>query len=152
MIHPVEIADDRWMAIADIEFLVERVIGASLAGEKPCEVSVLLANDKEIRALNKQWRGQDKPTNVLSFPSVPPPRLPDGHDVPLGDIVLAIETVAKEAEAAEKRIEHHVSHLIVHGILHLLGYDHQSDPEAETMEARERKILAGLGISDPYVT
>ncbi len=148
----VEIADDRWMSIPDVETLVERTVAACIGADNKREVSILLANDKEMQALNKHWRGKDKPTNVLSFPAAAPPSLPAGEVAPLGDIVLAIETVVNEASLSEKPLENHLSHLIVHGILHLLGHDHETDSDAETMEDRERKILEGLGIPDPYVT
>lgn len=107
-------------------------------------VSVLLGDDAALRALNKRWRGKDKPTNVLSFPATPgPERL-------LGDLALAAETVAAEAAAQGKSFETHMAHLLTHGLLHLLGYDHETDSDAERMEARERRILAGLGLADPY--
>jgi probable rRNA maturation factor len=146
----VEIADDRWLAIADIETMIERVVAACLDAQESREISVLLANDKEMQMLNKQWRGLDKPTNVLSFPAAVPPGLPAGEAAPLGDVILAFETVVQEAEQSGKPLVAHASHLIVHGILHLLGYDHISDADATRMEARERDILHRLGISDPY--
>jgi len=114
----------------------------------PIEVGLLLADDETVRELNRTWRGQDKSTNVLSFP--------DGSDAPpgaprmLGDIVLAYGTVAAEAEAQGKALEHHLVHLVVHGMLHLLGYDHENDRGAEEMEGLETEILAGFGIADPY--
>ena len=122
------------------------------------ELSVLLTGDAEIRALNAQWRGKDEPTNVLSFPAVTPerrrgarpgvaqPRIP----TMLGDIVIAYETTAREAAVQGKPLRNHLTHLAVHGFLHLLGYDHESEAEAEAMESRERYILAALGIPDPY--
>ncbi len=148
----VEIADDRWLAIADIEAVIENVVAACVEAGETRELSVLLANDKEMRMLNKQWRGFDKSTNVLSFPAAAPPGLPQGEAAPLGDVILAFETVAAEAERANKPLVEHASHLIVHGILHLFGYDHQSDADAHKMETRERDILKRLGIADPYQT
>ena len=112
------------------------------------EVSLLLAGDAEIRALNARWRGQDKPTNVLSFPSAPPDRLMDSGT--LGDVALAFETLAREAEASGVPLRDHYRHLVTHGFLHLIGYDHETDDEAERMEALERRILARLGVADPY--
>jgi probable rRNA maturation factor len=146
----VEIADDRWLAIADIEAVIEGVVAVCLDADDNREISVLLANDKEMQILNKQWRGLDKPTNVLSFPSAILPGLPKYETIPLGDVILAFETVAQEAEQAGKALVEHASHLIVHGILHLFGYDHISDADATKMENREREILQRLGISDPY--
>ena len=113
------------------------------------ELSLLLTDDASIRVLNAEWRGKDKPTNVLSFPAFP---VKPGDAIPqmLGDIVIARETVVAEALAEAKPFENHLSHLMVHGFLHLLGYDHEDDDEAEEMEAAERRILARLAIPDPY--
>lgn len=118
------------------------------------EMSVRLTDDAEVRTLNAAWRGRDKPTNVLSFatladdPDPPPPGLP----LALGDLVLARETLLREAEEEGKRAVDHLAHLLVHGILHLLGFDHGEAEEAEAMEALERSILAGFGIADPYAS
>jgi probable rRNA maturation factor len=109
----------------------------------------MLADDARIRELNRRWRGQDKPTNVLSFPA---PEGPPDDARFLGDIVLAFETVEQEARAEGKPLEHHLAHLAVHGALHLLGYDHERDSDADAMEQRERLILARLGIPDPYAS
>ncbi|MEO1198335.1 MAG: rRNA maturation RNase YbeY [Pseudomonadota bacterium] len=111
------------------------------------QIDILLSGDDHVRALNTAWRGQDKPTNVLSFPMG---EIDPSGTILLGDIVLARETVLREAEETGISSSHHVSHLIVHGILHLLGYDHQVDAEAAEMERLETEILAGLGIADPY--
>jgi probable rRNA maturation factor len=119
------------------------------------EVSILLADDATVRRLNAAHRGQERATNVLSFPtfdplpSAAPGQVPPGP-VPLGDVVLALETVRAEAAAAGKRLSDHVSHLVVHGCLHLLGYDHQTAEDATLMEGLERAILDRLGIADPY--
>jgi probable rRNA maturation factor len=111
------------------------------------ELSVVLTDDAAIRILNRDHRGKDKPTNVLSFPGFSP----DEDPVPLlGDIVVAQETVAREAAEEGKSIADHFSHLIVHGMLHLFGYDHETEADAEIMEDEERRILAALGIADPY--
>jgi len=118
--------------------------GAAAAEGKAGAVSLLLGDDAALKALNKSWRGKDKPTNVLSFPAVA------GQGDQLGDIALAAETVAAEAAEQGKTFEAHMAHLLVHGFLHLLGYDHEHDGEAERMEARERAILAELGFADPY--
>jgi probable rRNA maturation factor len=129
------------------EFLA-RVMAAAAAGEQAYGVvSVLLGDDVAITALNRQFRGKDGPTNVLSFP----PAVTDSADADfLGDIALAAETIAAEADFQGKSFDNHAAHLIVHGFLHLLGYDHANQADAEAMEARERAILASLGIDDPY--
>lgn len=111
------------------------------------EVSVVLTDDAEQRELNKQWRGIDKPTNVLSFPQLEPFSPISGL---VGDIILAEETLRREAEEMGISFEAHFTHLVVHGFLHLLGYDHIEDEDAEEMEGLETEILAGLGIADPY--
>jgi probable rRNA maturation factor len=107
-------------------------------------VSLLLGDDLTIAKLNREWRGREGPTNVLSFPAA---QVQKGF---LGDIALAAETIAEEAQFQGKSFEAHAAHVVVHGFLHLLGYDHQNDSEAEDMEGRERVILATLGIADPY--
>ena len=124
--------------------LAKRVVRAAAAGE-PAQgaVSVMFADDNAVRVLNKTWRGKDAPTNVLSFPA------PDGFGM-LGDIALALETIAAEAAAQGKTVKAHASHLIAHGFLHLVGHDHAQDDDAEKMEARERAIMVSLGIADPY--
>lgn len=114
----------------------------TLAHDGPCDLSIVLADDGFVQNLNKQWRGQDKPTNVLSFPQ--------DHPSILGDIVLAYETVAQESMKQQKSFQDHALHLVLHGFLHLLGYDHEEDQEAETMEALEIQILAQCGIKSPY--
>jgi len=114
-----------------------------------CELGVLFTDDAHIAALNAEWRGQDKPTNVLSFPSGMPSAAGDLPPL-LGDIVLAAETINAEAALDGKPFEHHLTHLIVHGLLHLLDYDHEDEEEAEEMEALERQVLARLAIPDPY--
>jgi probable rRNA maturation factor len=119
------------------------------------EVSILLADDATVRRLNAAHRGQDRATNVLSFPTFDPlPKTAPGHVppgvVPLGDVVLGLETIRAEAAAAGKALPDHVSHLVVHGCLHLLGYDHRTAEHAALMEDLERAILGRLGIADPY--
>ena len=115
------------------------------AGEQ-AETSVALIGDLEIRRLNVQWRGKDTATNVLSFPTAPGPAT-ERH---LGDIVIAYETVAREAATERKSFTDHLAHLSAHGYLHLVGHDHEEDAEAERMEQLEREILASMGIDDPY--
>lgn len=113
------------------------------------ELSLLFTDDASIQTLNREWRGKNKPTNVLSFPafSLKPGNQPGPA---MGDVVLARETVSREAGEEGKSVESHLSHLIVHGVLHLLGYDHETDEDAAVMEDLERLILADLGIADPY--
>lgn len=111
------------------------------------ELSLVLTDDAAIRDLNREHRGKDKATNVLSFPGFDPDEAPEPL---LGDIVIAYETVAREAAEEAKPIADHFCHLVVHGMLHLFGYDHETDDDAEVMEAEERRVLARLGIADPY--
>jgi probable rRNA maturation factor len=110
------------------------------------EVSILLTDDQEMRALNRTWRGKDAPTNVLSFPASDDPTEPGL----LGDVALAYETTLDEAQAIGIAVSDHAAHLVVHGVLHLLGFDHMEEDEAEQMEALERQALASLGIAGPY--
>ena len=142
-----------WDAEPAAEAVIERAVAAALAVGRldhvpAAELSVVLTDDAGIARLNGQWRQKDRPTNVLSFPAAPP------HAVAaaplIGDIVLAHETIAREAAADTVSFDDHLAHLAVHGLLHLFGYDHLDDDEAETMERLETKILADLGIADPY--
>ena len=140
-----------WPAAADLERLTVRAVTAAatasaIAFAPEVEVSVLFADDARVRALNAAWRGIDKATNVLSFAS----GAPIGEAALLGDIAIACETVRMEAQAQHKSFSDHLAHLIVHGFLHLVGFDHEIDAEAEAMEDLERTILAELGIEDPY--
>ncbi|MDD3444006.1 MAG: rRNA maturation RNase YbeY [Zavarzinia sp.] len=121
----------------------------------PVEIDICLADDEAVRLLNRDWRGKDKPTNVLSFPGLEgalAASLPAEAPRPLGDIVLAFETCAREAAEQGKPFAHHVQHLVVHGVLHLLGLDHETEAEAEDMEALETRILSTLGLPDPYAS
>ena len=125
-----------------------------LANARLC-ASLLFTSDGEVHALNREWRGKDKPTNVLSFPMLSRKELlglaPDGPPEMLGDLALALGTCAREAEEKSIPLEHHAAHLIVHGLLHLAGYDHETgDEDADKMEALEIAILAKLAIADPY--
>jgi len=143
-----------WPPEDELAAIVARATQATVSelGIRPpegCELGVLFTDDDSIAALNGQWRDKDKPTNVLSFPSGMPSAA--GQLPPLlGDIVLASQTINAEAALDAKPFEHHLSHLIVHGLLHLLGHDHEDDAEADAMEALERRVLARLAIPDPY--
>jgi probable rRNA maturation factor len=138
-----------WQNLPGAEAAVRRAVDAALrdARVEEGEIGIVLADDARIRALNQSFRGSDKATNVLAFPA---PKSPGPGPRPIGDIVLAYETMAREAEAEGKAAEHHLMHLAVHGTLHLIGFDHGDDAEAAAMEARERAILAHLGVADPY--
>lgn len=185
----LSIEDERWEAsVADVEMLCERSARSALAAahaqdpdwlpEGPIEMSVILADDDTVQELNKNYRGKDKPTNVLSFAlyadgggeegeeddfdgEEQDEDEPDDEDVEflspeapvpviLGDVILAFETVEREAREQRKAFADHLAHLVTHGVLHLLGYDHIEDSEAEQMERLETQILSGLGIADPY--
>jgi probable rRNA maturation factor len=140
-----------WDEIDDLEAHAARVVAQCVKTSrvrlaKGCEVCVNFCDDAAIRALNAQWRGKDKATNVLSFPT--PGAL--AKKPLLGDIAIAYETVAREAIEQEKPFLDHARHMIVHGFLHLIGYDHETREEAEAMEALERRVAAALGIGDPY--
>ncbi|MFN3230793.1 MAG: rRNA maturation RNase YbeY [Alphaproteobacteria bacterium] len=143
--------DQAWTrAVPDLEKIVHQTLIAAAGGRAKGSVSVLLTNDARQRALNRQFRKQDKTTNVLSFPSgmASPPF--EEADSLLGDLALAFETLAAEAEGANRPLADHLAHLLVHGFLHLLGYDHQTDAETKEMEGLEIAILKTLDIRDPY--
>ena len=155
-ISEVLVVADCWQAEADAETVIHRAIAAAAemvdADIGETELAIMLTDDAGIRTLNSNWRGIDKPTNVLSFPALPPsgPRASDDAPRMLGDIAIAYETTRSEADEEQKPFDHHLSHLAVHGFLHLIGYDHEKDDDAEAMEALEREILSQLGIPDPY--
>lgn len=142
-----------WPAEAVLEELVRNAVNAAWVtlGLKPAtsELSVVFTDDASIQVLNAEWRGKDKPTNVLSFPAFPVKAGAQPGPM-LGDIVIASETVEREAREEDKPFANHLTHLVVHGFLHLLGYDHETDEEAEEMEGHEREILHALAIPDPY--
>jgi probable rRNA maturation factor len=143
-----------WEAMADRAASALARIAPELANPR-LSASLLFADDAEVRQLNAEWRGKDKPTNVLSFPMLKREELltlpPEGPPELLGDIALALETCIREAAEKGISLDHHAAHLIVHGLLHLAGYDHETGPEdAAIMEALEIKALALLGIADPY--
>jgi probable rRNA maturation factor len=162
----VLVVADGWRTEPDTEAVIHRAIAAAAEivnaesrqanpGEMDfgeAELAVMLTDDTGIRTLNLNWRGIDKPTNVLSFPALQPTGAGGPDDAPrmLGDIAIAYETVRKEADDEQKPFDHHLSHLAIHGFLHLMGYDHETDDDAEIMEGLEQEILAQLGIPDPY--
>ena len=152
----VLVVADCWQTEPDAEAVIQRAIATAAetvdADIGEAELAVMLTDDAGIRTLNCNWRGIDKPTNVLSFPALQPTGRGGPDDAPrlLGDIAIAYETARMEADDEQKPFEHHLSHLAVHGFLHLIGYDHEKDDDAETMEILEAEVLAQLGIPDPY--
>ena len=150
----IDVEDGLWGRIPELEGLTQRAAAAAFdaAGFDGSNhvVTILFTDDDAMKALNTEWRGKASPTNVLSFLAPDDLPIPSGEDRPLGDIVLASGVVAREASEQGKSLPDHVAHLIVHGILHLLGHDHEDDDEADRMEHLETEILKGLGISDPY--
>ncbi|MCW6506814.1 rRNA maturation RNase YbeY [Lichenifustis flavocetrariae] len=147
------VEDSGWEALGDLDGLLQRAVDqaqrtAGLDLAKEAEISVLLCDDATVRTLNRQWRGLDKATNVLSFPASSP--LPLKEKPLLGDLAIAFETVRREAEHDGKTLSDHLTHLVVHGFLHLVGFDHEVEHEAVAMEALETRILAVLKIADPY--
>ena len=156
-------ADAEWDSNKGWEALARRAAEAAIAesafpqltaAARQVEISVRLASDEAVRALNARWRGKDQPTNVLSFPMADPDQLraadSTGPELLLGDMILARGRCVAEAADKGVPVEEHATHLIVHGTLHLLGYDHGDDADAEDMEAREVRALGRLGIADPY--
>jgi probable rRNA maturation factor len=152
----IVIEDERWASVTGLEDLIpnlaaEAFRAARLSPENH-SVSIALLSDAEVRGLNKAFRGKDAPTNVLSFPSSASAhgRSREGEPHFLGDVALAYETVVSEASAQGKTVIQHAAHLVVHGVLHLAGFDHDGDADAERMEAAEGAVLARFGIPDPY--
>jgi len=156
-------ADEEWDSSRPWEPLIRKSAEAAIAESaypdlatsgRKVEISVRLTSDEQVRALNDKWRGKDKPTNVLSFPLAEGYELSDenvgGRELLLGDIVLARGVCLSESDEKRVAVEDHAAHLIVHGTLHLLGYDHRDDEEAAEMEQREARALARLGIRNPY--
>jgi probable rRNA maturation factor len=155
----ISVEEGDWPSEEQLQALAERVLGEAAAYLKKhekqpfpkmaTELSLVFTDDASIRETNAEWRSQDKATNVLSFPAFP--LEPGGKPGPmLGDIIIARETVEREAVDLEKSFDEHLTHLMVHGFLHLFGYDHMNNSEAERMEGLETRILASLGLSDPY--
>lgn len=152
----IDISIDRscWDAVDDLEALVNKAVEATrdvLAGQAfdDAELSIAFVTDEDIRILNRDYRSKDSPTNVLSFPN--DMIVPDGSSRLLGDVILAYQTVAREADSQGKAIGHHISHLVVHGFLHLLGYDHETATQADQMESLEIEALERLRIANPYL-
>lgn len=142
-----------WEGLPEAEALAERAALAAVAASDVAimdgaEMSLMLTDDAAIKELNRTWRDKDKPTNVLSWPAADPDDL--AHSPHCGDIAVAYETLAREAAEEGKSVGDHFSHLVVHGVLHLLGYDHETDDEADEMEQLETDVLSGLGVADPY--
>lgn len=160
----IDIVAGDWDPRTDWEAIAARAIAAACSEDGRAallcqsaglvEISIRLTDDAEIRALNRDWRGKDRPTNILSFPMLDAAGLARlghaGSDLLLGDLALAHETIAAQADAGGMTLETHVTHLLVHGTLHLLGHDHADDASADAMEALEARILATLGIANPY--
>lgn len=146
----ISVPSPLWRGLPWVRPIARETIAAAAAesgGWSEGDVSLCLADDAALRVLNLSWRGIDKPTNVLSFPAAA--GRPGGLTT-LGDIALAYETLAREAEGLDVPLADHYRHLLVHGFLHLIGYDHETDADAERMEALETRILARLGVADPY--
>ncbi len=145
----IVIESELWAAEPHAEATVGAAISAVAAhSTRGGEVSILLSDDSAVRELNRQWRGLDKPTNVLSFPAADTPAT-QGH---LGDIVIAYETLRRECEAEDRLFLHHLAHLTVHGFLHLIGYDHETDAQADEMESLESRIMTAMNLPDPWTT
>jgi probable rRNA maturation factor len=153
----VLVVADCWQSEPEAEAVIQRAIAAAAemvdADVGEAEIAVMLTDDAGIRTLNSNWRGIDRPTNVLSFPALQGTGEAGADDAPrmLGDIAIAFETTRGEADNEQTPFDHHLSHLAVHGFLHLIGYDHEKDDDAEAMETLEAEILAQLGIPDPYI-
>jgi probable rRNA maturation factor len=140
-----------WRKRPTAKTIVKKAVlaAAQAVSTRPTELAIVLSNDSAIRTLNRDWRGKNAPTNVLSFPAAAPGKGRSASPY-IGDIIIAYQTTAREAVAEGKPFNHHLTHLAIHGYLHLLGYDHENDRDAEKMERLERKILKRLAVPDPY--
>lgn len=150
----IEVEDAGWNVVPDLEALTRAAASATFAAididQDEFNSAILFADDAEVAKLNGRWRGKPTATNVLSFPAPDNQPVPRGEPFPLGDIVLALGVVTREAAEQSKPLKDHVSHLIIHGLLHLLGQTHEDEAEADEMEQLERHIMKGLGFPDPY--
>jgi probable rRNA maturation factor len=150
----INVEDEAWLALDGLDQLARSAVAAALSGagvdENDREIALLFTDDLSIAAINADWRGKNKATNVLSFPSASGIAMPAGEPRPLGDIVLAHGVIVSEAAEQGRTLHNHTTHLIIHGVLHLLGFDHGTEAQAQEMEGLEIRILKGLGISDPY--
>lgn len=148
----IVIESDLWAAEPRAEATVDAAIAAAAVhSTRGGEVSILLSDDSAVRELNRQWRGLDKPTNVLSFPAADTPATQGQLGSHLGDIVIAYETLRRECEAEDRLFLHHLAHLTVHGFLHLIGYDHETDAQADEMETLESRIMTAMNLPDPWM-
>jgi probable rRNA maturation factor len=147
----IVVSSPLWKSVRGLRPMLRRAVAAAAAQVRlgEAELAIVLTDDAAIRTLNRRWRKRDRPTNVLSFPAPSAPSGAAGRSL-VGDVVIAYETTAREAAAQGKPLKNHVSHLAVHGFLHLLGYDHERKGEAEEMEGLERAILFALGVPDPF--
>lgn len=155
----VSVQDPEWETMGDINDLVTLVAKATLnyailpkiAYNRKLEASIVLANDDLVQVLNREYRQQDKPTNVLTFASLDGDDMtPEGEPLNLGDVIISFQTIEREAQEQGKFMLDHLKHMTVHGVLHLLGYDHETDDEANDMETLEIRILEHLGVQNPY--
>ena len=148
----IDVEDERWSAIAHLEDILQKAASAVKARQSfGGEINLILVDDHVMKDLNKTWRGKDQPTNVLSFPAPEGLTMPPGEIAPLGDIAMSYDTLAMEALRDHKTLADRLQHLFIHGLLHLLGHDHETENEALEMEALEVEILSGLGIANPYL-
>ena len=147
------VEDDNWTAVQGLEKSITNAVRAALsqcdASTRPISLTIVLDNNQRIEALNANWRDKPKPTNILSFPA-PENSTSDAGETYIGDLILAYDVIFDEANEQRKPLATHLCHLIIHGVLHLLGFDHQNDEEAFVMEQLEIKAMVGLGLSDPY--
>lgn len=155
MIVNVDVDEEAWLSVLpEAEALAVKAVNTAIQhldlDAESTAIDIVLATDEEVAGLNGQWRGKPRPTNVLSFPAAPGLILPPDEPQPLGEIILASGVVGREAAEQSKPLADHFTHLVVHGFLHIMGYDHEDDMEAARMEHLETEILAQMGIPNPY--